>query len=117
MSTKILNLNNQAIPVDTNPRYITEIVERTSDFFSDLKLPFGFKVNLWGIEEPTPVQTFNSAKHNEIGTNPNIALGSRNLSAKEFYKFTKRMVEKGARILGGCCETKPEHIKEISTLK
>ena len=24
---------------------------------------------------------------------------------------------KGARILGGCCETKPEHIKEISTLK
>ena len=94
-----------------------EIVEGTSDFFSDLKLPFGFKVNLWGIEEPTPVQTFNSAKHNEIGTNPNIALGSRNLSAKEFYKFTKRMVEKGARILGGCCETKPEHIKEISTLK
>ena len=94
-----------------------EIVERTTDFFSDLKLPFGFKVNLWGIEEPTPVQTFNSAKHNEIGTNPNIALGSRNLSTKEFYKFTKRMVEKGARILGGCCETKPEHIKEISTLK
>ena len=27
MSTKILNLNNQAIPVDTNPRYITEIVD------------------------------------------------------------------------------------------
>ena len=27
--TKILNLNNQAIPVDTKPRYTTEIVDWT----------------------------------------------------------------------------------------
>jgi len=27
------------------------------------------------------------------------------------------MMSKGATILGGCCETKPSHIKEISSLK
>jgi len=27
------------------------------------------------------------------------------------------MMNKGATILGGCCETKPFHIKEIAKLK
>ena len=94
-----------------------EIIEKTFNSISNFKFPYGFKVNLWNVEEPTPVHTFNSAKYNEIGTNPNIALGSRNLTSREFYEFTKRMVEKGATILGGCCETKPIHIKEIATLK
>ena len=34
-----------------------------------------------------------------------------------FLEFSKRMLNEGATILGGCCETKPTHIKKISILK
>lgn len=95
-----------------------EIAENSSIEFSSLNIPFGFKVNLWKIEEPTPVKTFNVAKPDEIGTNPNIALGKReDISGKLFYEFYEKIVKKGATILGGCCETTPGHIKEISRLK
>jgi len=95
-----------------------EIVENSAAEISKLNIPFGFKVNLWKVDEPTPVQTFNTAKPNEIGTNPNIALGKReDISGKIFYEFSKKIMTRGANILGGCCETKPEHIKEISNLK
>ena len=95
-----------------------EIVESSISEIISLNIPFGFKANLWGIDEPTPVKTFNTAKPDEIGTNPNIALGKRNdISAKKFYDFSKKIKDNGATILGGCCETKPEHIREISILK
>ena len=95
-----------------------EIAKKGCKILSRYKIPYGFKINLWGIEEPTPVKKFNNAKYNEIGTNPNIALGSRNdITPKLFYKITKILRDKGATILGGCCETKPSHIKEISKLK
>jgi homocysteine S-methyltransferase len=35
----------------------------------------------------------------------------------KFLDFSKKMMDKGATILGGCCETKPLHIKEIAKLK
>ena len=35
----------------------------------------------------------------------------------KFLDFSKKMVGKGATILGGCCESKPSHINKISTLK
>ena len=70
------------------------------------------------MKEPTPVKTFNTAQPNEVGTNPNIALGKReDISGKLFYKFYEKIINKGATILGGCCETTPEHINEISKLK
>ena len=95
-----------------------EIVESSISEIIELNIPFGFKANLWGIDEPTPVKTFNTAKPDEIGTNPNIALGKRNdISTKKFYAFSKKVKENGATILGGCCETNPEHIKGISILK
>ena len=40
-----------------------------------------------------------------------------NITGEKFYDFSKRMVDKGATILGGCCETKPSHIDAISKLK
>ena len=95
-----------------------EIVESSISEIIKLNTPFGFKVNLWGIDEPTPVKTFNTAKPNEIGTNPNIALGKRNdISASKFYDFSKKIKENGATILGGCCETKPSHIEAMAKLK
>ena len=95
-----------------------EIAENCSAEIKELKIPFGFKANLWAVEEPTPVQTFNTAKHDEIGTNPNVALGKRtDVSDKHFYNFSKKLVDKGATILGGCCEITPWHIKALSQLK
>ena len=95
-----------------------EIIEKTSNELKNLKIPFGFKANLWGVEEPLPVHKFNKAKFNETGKNPNIALGRRDdVDGKKFYEFAKKIMKGGATILGGCCEIKPSHIKEISKLK
>jgi homocysteine S-methyltransferase len=95
-----------------------EIIEKTIHENSKLDIPFGFKANLWGKEEPLPLKNFNTAQFNEMGTNPNIAMGTRkDITGKIFYEFSKKIMKKGATILGGCCETNPDHIKEISKLK
>ena len=95
-----------------------EIIENTSNEFKKLNIPFGFKANLWNVEEPLPVHRFNKAKFNEIGKNPNIALGKRDeVTDKDFGKFAKKIINNGATILGGCCETNSSHIKELSKLK
>ena len=95
-----------------------EIVENSIDELRETNLPFGFKANLWEIEEPGPQRTFNTAKYDEIGTNPNIAFGKRDkYDPKLFYEFSKKIKEKGATILGGCCETTPSHIEAIAKLK
>ena len=95
-----------------------EIVEKTVNELKNLNLPYGFKANLWSVEEPLPVHQFNKAGFDEIGKNPNITLGKReDVTGKVFAEFTKKIMEKGATILGGCCETNPTHIKEISKFK
>ena len=95
-----------------------EIAEKSIRIINECKIPFGVKVNLWKIEEPTPIKTFNTAKPQEIGTNPNISFGKRDdITNKDFYEFSKKIMGMGATILGGCCETTPRHIKEISKLK
>ena len=95
-----------------------EIIERTSNEFEKLNTPFGFKANLWGVEEPLPVHRFNNAGFNEVGKNPNITLGKRKeINGKIFCEFAEKIVKNGATILGGCCETDSSHIKELSKLK
>ncbi len=95
-----------------------EIVENSIDELREINLPFGFKANLWEIEEPGPQRTFNTAKYDEIGTNPNIAFGKRDkYDPILFYEFSKKIKAKGATILGGCCETTPSHIEAIAKLK
>ncbi len=95
-----------------------EIIEKTCSEFKKLDVPFGFKANLWGVEEPLPVHRFNNAGFNEVGKNPNITLGKRDeITDKIFAKFTKKIVKNGATILGGCCETNASHIREIAKLK
>ena len=95
-----------------------EIIEKTSNEFKKLGIPFGFKANLWSVEEPLPVHKFNTAGLNEIGKNPNITLGKREeVTDKVFGEFAKKIIKNGATILGGCCETNDSHIKEIAKLK
>ena len=95
-----------------------EIIELTCSEIKKLNVPFGFKANLWSVEEPFPSSIYNQAKFNEIGKNPNILMGKReDVNGKVFYEFAKKIMKEGATILGGCCETNPSHIKEISKLK
>ena len=94
-----------------------EIIENTIDEIKQLKIPFGFKANLWKTEEPVPVHKFASPT-DEIGANPTKTMGTRDdYTDVMFLEFSKKMMSKGATILGGCCETKPAHIKKISILK
>ena len=94
-----------------------EIIENTIDEIKLLKMPFGFKANLWKAEEPLPVHKFASPR-DKIASNPIETMGTRkDYTDIKFLDFSKKMVERGATILGGCCETKPSHIKKISTLK
>ena len=94
-----------------------EIIENTVSEMRDLKIPFGYKANLWKNEEPVPVHKFASPK-DEVGANPVETLGTRDdYTDEKFLEFSKKMMNMGATILGGCCETKPSHIKKISVLK
>ena len=94
-----------------------EIIESAVSEIKDLKISFGYKVNLWKKTEPVPVHKFGSPA-DKIGTNPVDALGTRdNYTGKIFYEFSKKMIKDGATILGGCCETKPSHISAIAKLK
>ena len=94
-----------------------EIIENTIDEIKQLKIPFGFKANLWKTEEPVPVNKFASPT-DKIGANPIETMGTRDdYTDMKFLEFSKKIMVKGATILGGCCETKPTHIKKISTLK
>ena len=95
-----------------------EIIELTCNEIKKLNVPFGFKANLWGVEEPFPSSIYNKVKFNEIGKNPNISMGKReDVNGKVFYEFAKKIMKEGATILGGCCETNSSHIKELSKLK
>ena len=94
-----------------------EIIEKTIDEVKQLDIPFGYKANLWKTEEPVPVHKFASPS-DEIGTDPAKIMGTReDYTDVMFLEFSKKMISKGATILGGCCETKPSHINKISSLK
>ena len=55
-------------------------------------------------------------KKNKTG-NPNEFLGVRkDLTPNKMTEFAKKFKDAGATILGGCCETSPAHIKEMSKL-
>ena len=94
-----------------------EIIENSVEEIKKLNISFGYKANLWKAEEPVPVHKF-ASPDDEVGANPVESMGTRNdYTDIKFLEFSKKMIDKGATILGGCCETKPSHIKKISTLK
>ena len=81
-----------------------------------LDVPFGFKLNAFIKTNPKPNYTgaFNESKTG----NPNEFLGVReDLTPEKMSDFAKKFKDAGATILGGCCETRPSHIKAFSLLK
>ena len=95
-----------------------EIIENSVDEIKKLNIPFGYKANLWKTDEPFPASKWASNNKEEIAINPKDVLGTRDdYTDVRFLNFSKKMMNKGATILGGCCETKPFHIKKIASLK
>ena len=81
-----------------------------------ISCPFGFKLNAFERTKITGGYT-GYFKKSKSG-NPNEFLGQRkDLTPEKMADFAKKFKEFGATILGGCCETRPAHIKKISELK
>ena len=94
-----------------------EIAENSIEELKNHKLPFGYKVNLWGDDEPSPVRKINSAKFDEDAVNLNTVMGKREVSDEVYKKLGKNFINNGATILGGCCKTNPRHVSILSELK
>jgi homocysteine S-methyltransferase len=81
----------------------------------NLGVPFGFKLNAFIKTNPKPNYT-GAYKKSKTG-NPNEFLGQRkDLTPEKMAEFAKKFKEAGATIMGGCCETRPSHIKAMSNL-
>ncbi len=80
-----------------------------------LEVPFGFKLNAFITTNPNPSYAENYLK-SKTG-NPVEVLGKReDLTPENMAKIVVKFKNLGATILGGCCETGPAHIQEISKL-
>ncbi len=81
-----------------------------------LDIPYGFKLNAF---KKIP-EGYTVASKDEWGNagNPTTVLGKNtDLNESKFYEYVNKFMKNGATILGGCCEIRPSHIKEISKLK
>lgn len=86
------------------------------DEIKNLGIPFGFKLN--GFLTTKPKAGYTNSYNKSKSGNPNEFLGQRNdLTPEKMAVFVKKFKDAGATILGGCCETRPSHIKEIFKLK
>jgi homocysteine S-methyltransferase len=93
-----------------------ENYEQNLNEIKNLGVPFGFKLNGFVTTKPNSGYT-NSFKKSKTG-NPNEFLGKRkDLTPENMALIVKKFKDAGATILGGCCETGPEHIREMSKLR
>ena len=93
-----------------------ENYEQNLTELKNLGVPFGFKLNGFVTTKPNSGYT-NNFKKSKTG-NPNEFLGYRkDLTPKKMALIAKKFKDAGATILGGCCETRPEHIKEMAKLR
>ena len=90
--------------------------EAVSKDLQQLDIPYGFKLNAFN-KIPEGYTVASKDQWGNAG-NPNTVLGvNTDLNESKFYEYAKKFMENGATILGGCCEIRPSHIKEISKLK
>ena len=82
----------------------------------NLGVPFGFKLN--GFKTTKPDEGYTNNYNKSKTGNPNEFLGKReDLTPENLGSIIKKFKDAGATILGGCCETRPAHIREMSKLK
>ena len=83
---------------------------------NNLDIPYGFKLNAFK-NIPDNYGVLSSSAWGKNG-NPTKILGKReDITEGKFYEFVKKFKNDGATILGGCCEIRPSHIKQIAKLK
>tara|TARA_B100001175_G_scaffold162015_1_gene137332 strand:+ start:351 stop:1256 length:906 start_codon:yes stop_codon:yes gene_type:complete len=93
-----------------------ENYEKNIKELKDLKVPFGFKLN--GFMTTKPKNGYTSSFFKNSGGNPNEFLGQRHdFTPEKIAEIAKKFKENGATILGGCCETRPSHIKAMARIK
>ena len=108
-------INNQALGIMLScvspENYEKNLIE-----VKNLGLPFGFKLNAFITTNPNPSYAENYLK-SKTG-NPIEVLGKRvDLTPEKMANIAKKFKDAGATILGGCCETRPSHIKAMTKLK
>ena len=73
-----------------------------------IKIPFGFKINAF---QHIP------AGWKPDANNPKVQLGKRiDLTPQKFLKICNKLNKAGAKIIGGCCEVTPAHIRKLKKL-
>jgi homocysteine S-methyltransferase len=93
-----------------------ENYEKNLNEMQNLGIPFGFKLNAFVTTTNTKSSYIAAFKKSK--GNPNEFLGQRkDLTPEKMGEFAKKFKDAGATILGGCCETRPDHIKELAKLK
>ena len=106
--TKLLGLMLSCVSPENYELNLNEI--------KNLGIPFGFKLN--GFVTTCPKSGYTNSYNKSKSGNPNEFLGQRkDLTPKNMALFVKKFKDAGATILGGCCETRPAHIKEMAKLK
>ena len=115
ISDVINNINHQKLLGIILSCISPENYELNLNEIKNLGVPFGFKLNAFIKTNPKPNYTDNY--QNSKTGNPNEFLGVReDLTPEKMSEFAKKFKEAGATILGGCCETRPSHIKALSNL-
>ena len=90
--------------------------EAVTNNLKKIDIPYGFKLNAFK-KIPDGYTVASKDAWGNAG-NPNTVLGiNTELNESKFYEYAKKFMENGATILGGCCEIRPSHIKEISKLR
>jgi homocysteine S-methyltransferase len=85
-----------------------ENLDQITKDIKKIKVPFGFKINAF---EHIP------AGWKPDANNPKVQLGTRHdLNPKKFLNVCKKFKKLGAKIIGGCCEITPAHVKQIKSL-
>jgi len=73
-----------------------------------IKVPFGFKINAF---QHIP------AGWKPDSNNPKVQLGKRtDLTPQKFFNVCSKFNKAGAKIIGGCCEVSPAHIRKLKKL-
>ena len=92
-----------------------ENFEKNLNELKNLETPFGFKLNAFITTNPSPSYAENYLK-SKTG-NPVEVLGKRkDLTPENMAKIAGIFKKAGATIIGGCCETRPAHIQQLSKL-
>ena len=78
---------------------------KSLDSLKELNVPFGFKVNAWAHMPDGWLP---------IPGNPTNSFGKdKDFNNERFINFSKECTNRGASILGGCCQVTPDHIKAL----